>query len=178
MKLLFYTYPTEKQSVSFRSGWKLALCRSVSYTRCAGGLRWQEPLTMALKEMRLNALSPNPTKWSNALKQFVSKLLKNCLSVFDHFLGLALKGFALSLVNHFTKTIDHDHEATYLRNFSLVLLDILSVLCSAIIIFIIIIIKTIDIFWRSWQDVQTRLLGSWIFCIYLPIYKNQIIHKK
>ena len=101
-----------------------------------------------LKEMRLNALSPSPTKWSNALKQFVSKLLKNCLSVFDHFLGLALKGFALSLVNHFTKTIDHDHEATYLRNFSLVLLDILSVLCSAIIIFIIIIIKTIDIFWR------------------------------
>ena len=34
----------------------------------------------------------NPTKWLNIFKQFVSKLLTNCLSVFDHFVGLALKG--------------------------------------------------------------------------------------
>ena len=31
-------------------------------------------------------------KWSNTLKRFVGKLPTNCLSVFDHFLGLALKG--------------------------------------------------------------------------------------
>ena len=37
-------------------------------------------------------LSAKPTKWSNTLKQFVSKLPKNCLSVFDHFVELALKG--------------------------------------------------------------------------------------
>ena len=42
--------------------------------------------------MHFNLLSANPTKWSNALKQFVSKFPTNCLSVFDHFLGLALKG--------------------------------------------------------------------------------------
>ena len=36
--------------------------------------------------------SANPTKWSNTLKQFISKLLMNCLSVFDHFVGLALQG--------------------------------------------------------------------------------------
>ena len=40
----------------------------------------------------LNPLSANPTKWSNRLKQFVGKLPTNCLSVFDHFVGLALKG--------------------------------------------------------------------------------------
>ena len=40
----------------------------------------------------LNALSANFTKWSNTLKQFVGKLPTNCLSVFDHFVGLALKG--------------------------------------------------------------------------------------
>ena len=34
----------------------------------------------------------NPTKWTNTLKQFVGKLPTNCLSVFDHFVGLALKG--------------------------------------------------------------------------------------
>ena len=32
-----------------------------------------------------NPLSANPTKWSNPLKQFVSNLPTNCLSVFDHF---------------------------------------------------------------------------------------------
>ena len=37
-------------------------------------------------------LGANPTKWLNTLKQFVGKLPTNCLSVFDHFVGLALKG--------------------------------------------------------------------------------------
>ena len=36
--------------------------------------------------------SANFTKWSNTLKQFLDKLATNCLSVFDHFVGLALKG--------------------------------------------------------------------------------------
>ena len=42
--------------------------------------------------VNLNPLSANITKWSNTLKQFVGKLPTNCLSVFDHFVGLALKG--------------------------------------------------------------------------------------
>ena len=41
---------------------------------------------------QLNPLSAKPKKWSNTLKQFVGKLLTNCLSVFDHFVRLALKG--------------------------------------------------------------------------------------
>ena len=40
----------------------------------------------------INPLSANPTKWSYTLKQFVGNLPANCLSVFDHFVGLALKG--------------------------------------------------------------------------------------
>ena len=40
----------------------------------------------------LNPLSANPTKWLNTFKQFVGKLPPNCLSVFDHFVKLALKG--------------------------------------------------------------------------------------
>ena len=46
----------------------------------------------------VNPLSTNPKKWSNSLKQFVANLLTNCLSVFDHFVELALKGL--------TKTVD------------------------------------------------------------------------
>ena len=37
-------------------------------------------------------LIANHTKWSNTLKQFVGKLLANCLSVFAHFMKLAFKG--------------------------------------------------------------------------------------
>ena len=36
-------------------------------------------------------MSAISTKWSNTLKQFVGKLSMNCLSVFDQFVGLALK---------------------------------------------------------------------------------------
>ena len=42
-------------------------------------------------------LSANFTKWSNTLKQFFGKLLANCLSVFDHFVGLALKGLTVHI---------------------------------------------------------------------------------
>ena len=31
------------------------------------------------------------TQWSNTLKQFIGKLPMSCFSVFDHFVGLALK---------------------------------------------------------------------------------------
>ena len=40
----------------------------------------------------VNPLRANFTKWSNTLKQFVSKLSTNCLSVLDHFVGLVLNG--------------------------------------------------------------------------------------
>ena len=44
----------------------------------------------------LNPLSTNPTKWPNTLKQFVGKLPTNCLSVFDHFVKLTLKGLSFT----------------------------------------------------------------------------------
>ena len=50
----------------------------------------------------ISPLSANPPKWSNTLKQFVGKLPTNCLSVFDHFGGLALKG--LVMIIHWTMT--------------------------------------------------------------------------
>ena len=45
----------------------------------------------------INPLSANPTKWWNTLKQFFGETIRrqkpaNCLSVFDQFVILALKG--------------------------------------------------------------------------------------
>ena len=51
-------------------------------------------------KVEFNPLGTNPTKWSNALKQFVRNLLTICLSVFKHFVRLALKG-----LNSFCKNL-------------------------------------------------------------------------
>ena len=50
------------------------------------------------QRLKLNPLSANPIKWLNTLKQFVSKLPMNYLSVFDHFDGLVLKRLSLFTV--------------------------------------------------------------------------------
>ena len=53
--------------------------------------------------MKLNSLSVNHTKWSNTPKQSVGCKPTNCLSVFDHFAGLALKG-----LTHYKELSDFD----------------------------------------------------------------------
>ena len=45
----------------------------------------------------LNPLSAKLSKWPNTLKQFVANLPTNCLSVFGHFVRLALKGLRKQL---------------------------------------------------------------------------------
>ena len=61
----------------------------------------------------LNPLSTNPTEWSNTLKQFVGKLPTNCLSVFDHFMKLALKGLTLWLEVTFQNLITSSWTVTF-----------------------------------------------------------------
>ena len=46
----------------------------------------------------VNPLIPNPTKWPNTLRQFVGKSPTNCLSVFDHFVKLALNRLRNSII--------------------------------------------------------------------------------
>ena len=45
----------------------------------------------------LKPFSINFTKWSHTLKKFVGKLPTNCLSVVDHFVGLAIKGLMVKI---------------------------------------------------------------------------------
>ena len=66
-----------------------------------------------------NPLNRNPTKWQNTLKQFLGNLPTNCLSMFDHFGALALKGlnrphqfkrlfatnFTLSILKYFVPNV-------------------------------------------------------------------------
>ena len=66
----------------------------------------EESSTIIFLLGNFNPLSANPTKWSNTLKQFVSKLPTNCLSVFDHFVKLVLKELILiSLKYKFSDSI-------------------------------------------------------------------------
>ena len=49
----------------------------------------------------INPLNANPEKWSNTLKQIVGNLPTICLSVFNHFMNLALKGLIATLKNKY-----------------------------------------------------------------------------
>ena len=65
-------------------------------------------------------LSANPIKWSNTLKHFVSNLPTNCLSVFDHFVKLALKGLSLhfTICNINQHAMKHVDSAIYFEYFN------------------------------------------------------------
>ena len=81
---------TEISSTGFKESWKSILRKSQL-----------ELLNKLIEENAFNffnSLNANYTKWSNTLKQFVGKLSTNCLSVFDHFVKLALKGLN-SIIN-------------------------------------------------------------------------------
>ena len=55
---------------------------------------FKQSLSCLLRVVKsVNPLSANLTKWPNTLKQFVAVCRRvNCLSVFGHFVKLALKG--------------------------------------------------------------------------------------
>ena len=64
-------------------------------------------------------LSANPTKWSNTLKQF-GGLPTNCLSEFDHFVGLVLKGLKCKLLStklqlRWKLTLEHQFCSTFIH---------------------------------------------------------------
>ena len=67
--------------------------------------QWLDGVGICLDQFpRFNPLSVNTTKWSNTHKQLVGSSPTNSLSVFDHFVGLALKGLRVviqkSFLNH------------------------------------------------------------------------------
>ena len=70
---------------------------SLDVVKCFPEIHGDQQMNVMLNKLigkleTLNPLSANPTKWPNTLKQFVGNLPTNCLSVFGHFVGLALKG--------------------------------------------------------------------------------------
>ena len=84
------------------------------------------PVDTSVKSV-FKPLGANPRKWSNTLKQFVGKLPSNCLSVFEHFVGLARK--ELSNVSRLkvrkctvTTTVFHKKYIFFQSNYKQVLL--------------------------------------------------------
>ena len=54
--------------------------------------RWGSDFKYSFIPGVINLLDVNPTEWPNKLKQSISNLPTNCLSVFEHFVRLARKG--------------------------------------------------------------------------------------
>ena len=84
---LAYAYNTLKQYLKFSIFTKYLNPRK--HYNLVSWILWKFINKICLNELKY--LSANPTKWSNTLGQFVGNLPTNCLSEFDHFVGLALK---------------------------------------------------------------------------------------
>ena len=78
----------------------------------------------------VNLLSANTTKWSNTLKQCVGNVATNCLSVFDHFTGLVLRGLKDAFINS-----NATDDAFHLQNLKKALLQLNSSSYSEVQIF-------------------------------------------
>ena len=65
-------------------------------------------MTLIPKHFIINPLSTKLRKSSNTLKQFVGNLPTNCLSVFGHFVGLALKGLIHSKLSNIRTNLQTD----------------------------------------------------------------------
>ena len=87
MLLLYREVYCEFEPYSSLTSWKLGVDLSQEWKMIL-----QSGLFCSQFFLMLNPLSANPTKRPNTLKQFVAKLPTNFLSVFGHFVNLALKG--------------------------------------------------------------------------------------
>ena len=66
---------------------------------------------------KVNPLRAKFIKWLNTLKQFVGKLPTNCLSVFDHFVGLAFKRLIDKTHTIFLPTIIRSSQDSLFTNY-------------------------------------------------------------
>ena len=89
-----YLTPTRSKSVLDIHQKKLEKGRDWKYKKENAPILQRWKTYQKWKRVLINPLSASFTKWSNILNQFVGKLPTNCLSVFDHFVGLALKGLS------------------------------------------------------------------------------------
>ena len=86
--LLFALYPNQyMKTTKIKIRWDTDRLNSIYGSKKFNST----PLFFAIWIENVNPLSAKLTKWPNTLKQFVGNLPTNCLSVFGHFVGLALK---------------------------------------------------------------------------------------
>ena len=84
------------ESLLKSSSWRVfSIALAARCSRNCNCLNLQRPIQNLVK---YKPLSANPTEWSSTLKQVVSNFPTNCLSLFDHFVGLALKGLRWSVL--------------------------------------------------------------------------------
>ena len=90
------------------------LCHRLLFITALYCLQHSWQLILALYFLTINPISANPTKWSNTLKKVIGKSPTNCLIVFDHFVGLALKELIFNRLNH--EIMAENAELTFHKN--------------------------------------------------------------
>ena len=87
-----YWWARKKFEFAFFCVFLLEMEMSWSFEQIAMFQFWEKVMLL------LNIFCANFTKWSNTPKKFVVNLPTNCLTVFDHFVGLVFKGLTHSVL--------------------------------------------------------------------------------
>ena len=98
--LLFVSRAHETANEARRVNKQLKECQAQSQLFNSRERLFNMSVTNVCAILFFNPLRANPIKWSKVLKQFVDKLPTSCLSVFDRFVWLALKGLKSYSGNH------------------------------------------------------------------------------
>ena len=92
------TLPSKLQNCPHFYTSKIQINMSIANSNKTRSKFWSHSKNTTKTRHHSNTFSANFPKWSNTLKQFVGNLTTNCFSVFDHFVGLALKGLMFPLL--------------------------------------------------------------------------------
>ena len=98
-------------------------------TDCDALVEWNQyasSTTFSVNNQRVTPLSVNFTKWSNTLKQFVGNFSDELLSVFHHFVGLALKGLTTARLNKWIASRRYHFDILYLDFYKAINISVLS----------------------------------------------------
>ena len=118
-------------------------------------------------------LSANPTKLSSTFKQYISNLLTNCLSVFDHFVGLVFKRLYLLITHIFMRNVSWNiciwHIQTkFYQEVSAILLYLADYLFCSLLLYILSTTFMLKLFLVH-LEIQIYLENLCV-CIYIYLY--------
>ena len=117
-------------------------------------------------------LTVSAPKWSNTLEQFVSNLPMNCLSVFDHFVWLLLKGLKWKVLIWPLYNFNSIENVPLKKPKIIVFREATSQIKHFLECFLNCVSKTVTLmskFWWGMSNLLLRIVDQWLMAIHFKL---------